>query len=127
LSTRVLDEQGRRPEKHDLQGTPGTRVLVPEPLHRFRPADRLLHLVDHQDAALAPDRQPRRLPLLRDPLGPAQGRFVGADEADRDPHRPGDLLHEGGLADLPRPRHDVDEPPRLGQPPCQLDRIGPLE
>lgn len=70
--------------------------------------------------------QTRGLPLLRDPPGATQGRLVGAGVADARTDLVGDLLHQRGLAHLPRPGHDLDEAAWLGQTPTQLGSLGAL-
>ena len=123
----TVEQQAGRAEQHDLDRAPGACVLVPEALDRLGPADGLLHLVENQDGAVGTGGQARGLPLLGDPLGAAQRRLVGASEADRNLRRLSDLLHQGGLAHLPRPRHDVDESSRFSEPPGQLGRLRPLK
>ena len=111
----ALDQERRRSEQHHLEQTLGPGVFVPQPLDRLRPAGGFLHFVEHEDGTPAAPREPCRLPLLRDPLRPAQGRLIGAGEHDRQPRRLDNLLHQRGLADLPRPGHHVDEPSGLRQ------------
>jgi hypothetical protein len=79
-------------------------------------------------ASPAPRRaaSPRRLPLLRDPLGAAQGRLIGAGIAKPATDVLGKLLHQSGLADLPRAGHNLDKVAWLGQPMAQLRSLGPL-
>lgn len=43
--------------------------------------------------------------------------------AIREPGSPDDLLHQRGLAHLPRAGHDLDEPSRLGQPAGEFGRM----
>jgi hypothetical protein len=61
------------------------------------------------------DPETRRIPLLGDPLGAPQCGLVGAGGVNRHLRFLGDLLHERGLAHLPRAGHDLDETAGLGQ------------
>ena len=127
LREALLDEQRRGSEQDDLEGTARAGVLVPEALDGLRPSDRLLHLVEHQDAARGARLQARRIPLRGDPLGVSQGRLVGAREANGDARRFRHLMHQGGLPHLPRAGHDLDEASGLAETPCDLGGVGPQE
>jgi len=124
LGQALLDEKRSRAEQYHLERAPGSRILVPEALDGFGPPDGLLHLVEHEDGALTTGDQARSFPLLGDPLGTAQGRLVRAGEPERQPGGAGHLLHQGGLAHLPRAGHDLDEPTGLGQTPGELGGVG---
>jgi hypothetical protein len=60
---------------------------------------------------------PSRIPLLLDPIAPAQGRLVGGRVGRREARCFEHLLHESGLAHLPRPGDDLQEPARFPETP----------
>jgi len=70
--------------------------------------------------------QPRRFPLLAQPRAIAQRRLVGADEAHRALQLLGHLLHQRGLAHLPRPGDHLQVAPWLCQPTGQLGGLWAL-
>src|SRR5690606_42096415 len=102
--------------------------LVPEAFRCLGPAGNLLNLVEHEHRtgpAGPLGGQARGLPLLLDPRGSAQGRLAGAGVAHVAGEVLGDLLDERGFSHLPRPGQELDVPPRLGEPACQVSRLGP--
>ena len=122
------EQQGRRTERHHLQPPSAPGVLVPQAFDGLRPVGGLLNLVQDEQRALAAGvvgQEPRRVPLLRDPFRAAQGRLVGAGEAMGQAGPLGDLRDQGGLAHLPRPGDDLEEPARLPQTVEQDGGLGP--
>ena len=112
------EQEWRRTQQHHLQPSPAPCVLVPQTLDRLCPIRDLLHLVQDEKCALGPritGHQPRRVPLLRDPLRATQGRLVGACKAIEQTGLLGDLCDQGGLAHLPRPGDDLEKTARLLQ------------
>lgn len=86
-----------------------------------------MDLVEHQHGAglvSLGGRKARRLPLLLDPRRTAQRGFVRAAEARREVGRIDDLLHQRGLADLPRAGDHVHKPPPLGKARSQGCGLG---
>jgi len=121
-------QQRGRAEQYDLEGSLLARVLVPEPLDHLRPGRDLLDLIEHQHgAAVARCFQPRRLPLLADPVSAAERRLVGTGVADRQAQLIGDLPDQRRLADLAWTGHDVQKSARLGQPLGQHGGLGASE
>src|SRR3989442_1070407 len=124
LGETLLNQEWRRAEQYDFEAPPGPGVLIPESLDGLGPADSLLHLVEHEDGGVTVNGQARGFPLLSDPSRAAQGRFIGAGKADRQSGGLADLLHQRGLAHLAGSRHDLDEPSRLAQAPCEYGGAG---
>src|SRR5205085_2162311 len=90
-------------------------VLIPEALHSLRPTTHLLDLVQHEDRRSAGGFEPRCLPLLRDPVRSAERGLVRARVTHGHIQAADCLLDGGGFADLARPRHNLNEPPRLAE------------
>lgn len=67
--------------------------------------------------------QARRFPLLRDPVGTAQGRLVGTGEADGNGEVFGDLLNQGGFTDLTCAGHHLDVSPRFPESAGELGSL----
>lgn len=79
-----------------------------------------LDLVEHEQRAAASrltGRKTRGVPLLRDPLAPAQRRLVGARVVVREPGGLGHPAHQRGLTDLARAGDHLDEATALAQTP----------
>jgi hypothetical protein len=129
LQQAPLDEQGRRAEEEDPQGQAAAGVLVPEPLHRLRPAGDLLDLVEDEDGAAVPlsRGQASEVPLGLEPRGVATDRIVGRRVVARPVERLEDLEGERRLPDLPGPGQDLEEPPPLAEPPeHEAERGSPI-
>jgi len=118
LRQSALDQQRRRPQKHDMQARCRSRILVPQALGDFGPAVHLLDFVDDQDRAVrfVAAREPACfIPLRVQPGGAPQGRFVrrgvdaGASQGVED------LAHHRCLADLAGTGDDLDEVPGFAQ------------
>jgi hypothetical protein len=62
--------------------------------------------------------------LLADPVRAAQRRLIGADITYRHVKLTGDLLNQGGLADLPRTGDNLHEPPRFDEPLGEHGALG---
>ena len=84
---------------------------------RFTVSDHL-HFVESQHGAggMAAELGAGAIPLRRDPGGVAQGRLVRRGVYHGDPGFGEHLLDQGRLADLARPRHDLEMATRLRQP-----------
>jgi hypothetical protein len=98
-------------------------VLVPQALHGLRPSGDLLNLVDHEQGRTgvspAPRQGPPDFPLLREPGPVLKRELVGRNVVDGLPQPLADLAGESCLADLARPRQDLDETAILTQPAVQ--------
>ena len=124
----LLDEKRRGPQQHDLERTTGSGVCVPQSLDGLRPAWDLLHLVQHQKRSspiAVAKPQASRLPLGVDPVGPAEGRLVGAGELVRESRGVGHVRDQRRLADLARAGDNLNEAPRFFEPPPQHCRLWP--
>ncbi len=75
-----------------------------------------MKLFEDENRAFGVGRKARRLPLLRDPAGAAQGRFIGAGEMDRKVDGLDDLLNQGSFTHLARASDHLNVPPRFAQP-----------
>ena len=121
-----LYQQGCRSQQHHLERYAVARVLVPQAFHRFRPAGGLLDLVDHQHGATFTGREARALPLLCQPAGPPQRRFIRARIHRRVFELLHDREHQGGLAHLPGTGHYLDEAAWLVQALAKNGCMRPL-
>ena len=83
LREATFDEEGRRTRQDHLEPASGPGVFIPQTLDGFSPVCCLLDLVDDEERAIrirVVGLEPGRLPLLRDPPGAAQRRFIRGDE-----------------------------------------------
>ena len=117
---------GAEPEQHHLEWAPLARILVPEALDGPGPAGGLLDLVQDEEGVAGAGHEAGGFPLLRDPLGAAQGGLVSAGKLNRSSAGLGHLLHQRGLANLTRAGHDLDEAPWLRQAPGEHGGVRPL-
>ena len=119
LAQAALDEEGGGAQQDDLQRPARPGVGVPQALDRLGPARHLLHLVEHEERAVVGrlvGEAPRRFPLLLDPRRAPEGRLVRAGVAGRQAALLRRLVDQGGLADLARAGHDLQEVARLPKP-----------
>ena len=122
LGEAVMHQQRGRTEEHDVQRATRNRVLFPQSLHRFRPTDHLLDLIDDQHGALVRIRvgqEPGGLPLLGEPFVASEGRLVGGGVESGAEEVGGHLAHQRGLPDLARATDELDQAARLRQPGSQ--------
>jgi hypothetical protein len=125
-----VDEEGRGAKDHHAQRYFASGVFIPQSLDRLGPVRDLLDLVESENgsASTRPTRRDSgRFPLLRDPLAPAQRRFIRGGEDDVTPTLIENLPGECGLANLARSGDDLDESPRLFEALSQYLALGPLE
>jgi len=89
-------------------------MVLDEPVATRR---NLLDLIQHEHrTGFADGFEPCGLPLLADPVCAAECRLIGADVANRDAMRAGDLLNERGFSNLTGAGDDLQKPARLGEP-----------
>ena len=124
------DKQWGGAEDDSLQRSGEAGVLVPQVFDHLGPVRHFLYLVQH-DYRPVPigliRQQTGYLPLLFDPADRTYCRKIGGRIVGREPGPLGCLEHQGGLADLSRSGHHLDEPARFAQPAREVVGLGSNE